>query len=268
LLKQSKHPISASFSTRTTLLDLGFGCGDQTLYLTQVLLKPIPSLGNSDQLPLQRSALLDRYIGITLDPDQYKYTNKILTSRSLTNDPAIEIFCHDAANPTLWDDKLAAAVKGLSSPSSPEQEEVDCWVLALDTMYHFFPSRLPILTYARHELNASVMAFDLILSNNASHLSCLLLRLLAEMMGCPYDAFKTEREYRSLFVQAGYHPEKIELRDISEFVFAPLAQFLEDRKKTLEQFGWGLGKLNAARWLFGWWSRSGIIRGVIVVARK
>jgi hypothetical protein len=216
----------------------------------------------------ERSPLLDQYIGITLDPGQFNYANKMLASRGTSNDPAIKIFRNDAANPTVWDDELAGAVKGLSSRVSPKQEEGDCWVLALDTMYHFSPSRLPILTCARRELNASVMAFDLILSNNTSPLSCLLLRLLAEMMGCPSDTFKTEQEYRGLFVQAGYKAENIELRDISEFVFAPLSQFLEDRKKALEQFGWGLGKLNAARWLFGWWSRSGIVRGVIVVARK
>jgi hypothetical protein len=88
------------------------------------------------------------------------------------------------------------------------------------------------------------------------------------MMGCPYDTLKTEQEHHGLFVLAEYEAKNIELRDISELVFAPLSQFLKHRKKTLENFGRDLGKLNAARWLFGWWPRSGIVRGFIVVRGK
>ena len=113
-----------------------------------------------------------------------------------------------------------------------------------------------------------MLAFDLILSDDTSLLSPLLLCLLAKIIGYPYDTLKTEQEYHGLFVLAGYEAKNTELRDISELVFASLSQFLEHRKKTLENFGRGLGKLNAARWLFGWWSRRGIVRGFIVVGGK
>jgi hypothetical protein len=96
------------------------------LYLTQGLLKTAPSLGRSDQSTLQRSSLLDKHTGITLDPGQYSYANEILVSRGASNDPAIEIFCNGAANPTVWDDEFARAVKELSSHASPKQEEVNC----------------------------------------------------------------------------------------------------------------------------------------------
>jgi hypothetical protein len=71
--------------------------------------------------------------------------------------------------------------------------------------------------------------------------------------------------YDGSFVLVGYEAKNIKLGDISELVFAPLSQFLKHRKKKLENFGRGLGKLNAARCLFGWWPPSGIVRGFIVV---
>jgi hypothetical protein len=48
-----------------------------------------------------------------------------------------------------------------------------------------------------------------------------------------------------------YEAKNIELRSISELVFALLSQFLKHRKKTWKNFGRGLGKLNAARRLLG-----------------
>jgi hypothetical protein len=129
LLPQSGSPVSAPLSRRRTFLDLGFGCGDQTLYLTQGLLKTTPSLGRSDQSTLQRSPLLDKHTGITLDPGQYSYANEILASRGASNDPAIEIFCNDAANPTVWDDEFARAVKNYRPVHRRGRKKLIAWLL-------------------------------------------------------------------------------------------------------------------------------------------
>ncbi|RFU24966.1 hypothetical protein B7463_g11372, partial [Scytalidium lignicola] len=276
LLNENGSAISVAKACKIRMVDLGFGCGDQSVYLTQRLLQKFPSRGPSKTIPTEEK-LLDSYIGITLDSGQFNYAYQRLVSDGLLDEPRINIFCADAGKPAAWNEKLTRTVKGVheSNPSEPNPsvhevvpEEVNCWVLALDTLFHFSPSRLPILTYAKRELDASVLAYDLLLADRTPFLSRLGLMIIARFMGCPYGAFKTEREYRGLYLQAGYAEENIELRDISEHVFRPLSSFLAEREKALEMFGWRLGKLKAAKWLFEWWARSGIIRGVIVVARK
>jgi hypothetical protein len=107
--------------SRRTFLDLGFGCGDQTLYLTQGLLKTTPSLGYSDQSTLQRSPSLDKHTGITLDPGQYSYANEILASHGASNDPPSRSSA-TTLRIRLWDDEFARAVKELSSCTSPKQD--------------------------------------------------------------------------------------------------------------------------------------------------
>jgi hypothetical protein len=120
LLPQSGNPVSTPLSRRTSL-DLGFGCGDQTLYLTQGLLKTTPSLGYSDQSTLQRSPSLDKHTGITLDPGQYSYANEILVSHGASNDPPSRSSA-TTLRIRLWDDEFARAVKELSSSTSPKQD--------------------------------------------------------------------------------------------------------------------------------------------------
>jgi hypothetical protein len=146
--------------------------------------------------------------------------------------------------------------------------ETDCWVLALDTLYHFSPSREPLFGFAGTNIRASIMAYDLLLADDTPLFSRFLLSFIGVLMGCPFDAFKTEREYKELLERCGYDKSKIEMRDISEHIFRPLSQFLHERDTRLQRYGWGLGKLKAAEWLFGWWARSELVRGVIIVARR
>jgi hypothetical protein len=274
LLTPTGGAITRLSTHRTTLLDLGFGCGDQTLYLNQKLAKIVQG-SNDEGLQLRGSEipLLNHYIGITLDQEQFKYASDRLRQ---VNNPSIQIYCADAANPALWNDRLDSEVKQLASNPSlnyiladeHNPVDVDCWVLALDTLYHFSPSRSPILDYARKELNASIMAFDLLLTERTSFISRLLLALVAALMGCPYDTFKTTSEYRAMLISAGYLDKNIEITDVSEHVFRPLVAFLERRESHLEEFGWSLGRLKAAKCLFNWWASNGAVKGAIIVARK
>jgi hypothetical protein len=217
----------------------------------------------------KQKKVFERYIGVTLDYEQYVYA-----SHRLKDDPHITIFQADAAKKVTWDGMLGSAVKPLmlmedgDDLSKDKDEKVESWVLALDTLYHFSPSREPLLTFARKKLYASFLAFDLLVGDDVPLWSRTLLRILAVLMGCPYNTFKTEKEYRTLLTECGYAGSKIEMRDISEHVFEPLSRFLEDRDKALQRFGWSLGKLRAAKWLFDWWGRSGIVRGMVIVARK
>ncbi|KAF2431145.1 hypothetical protein EJ08DRAFT_200485 [Tothia fuscella] len=258
---------------RTTILDLGFGCGDQSLYIISKLMRTPLELSLMDEAMARRSINrgVDAYVGITLDPTQFTFAQERLKVKGKLSHPLVHIFCADAGRTRTWPAELIKRVKALSMPSPTAKEgedDVDCWVLALDTLYHFKPSRNPIFQYAHQELDASIMAYDIILSDNQSLLTRFVLHILGLFMGVPLFNFMTEREYRAKLVSAGYEDERIEIRDISEHVFAPLTKFLVRREKVLKKFGWGLGKLKAAKWLFGWWARSKVVKGVIVIARK
>ncbi|TLD24728.1 hypothetical protein E2P81_ATG12064 [Venturia nashicola] len=258
--------------SRIRLLDLGFGCGDQTLELMSLGAKwgcesRHPFLNESTE---ERQPLIVSYTGITLNKAQYGHAIIRLANSEVACSPA-QLFQHDAADPGSWDhpDLLAqiAAMKTLDVAEEDKGAAPKNWILALDSFYHFSPSRIPILKYAHRDLNASVMAFDLLLSDKATLSQRILLSCLAKLMGCPKNAFMREREYRRMLREAGYMLGNVEMRDVSEHCFSPLAEYLERREDDLRGIGWTLGKFRAAKWMFGWWARTGIVRGIIIVAR-
>lgn len=243
---------------------------------------------NRQDIPAGR--LVYSYIGITLEPAQAALARQRVREAcqnkggedSSTGLPAAEIFCADAANPTSWTGDLQQAMTTLaasSSSSSPspsaaaekeenEKEDISTWLLALDTMYHFRPSRLPLLHYAHSTLHSSLMAFDLVLSENISWHQHLLLWVVCWMTGSPIANFVSGAEYKNLLVQAGYKPAHIQITDISRHVFPGLSSFLDIRVKQAQPFGFRLGKFRAARMVFEWWARKSVVRGVVVVARR
>jgi hypothetical protein len=88
------------------------------------------------------------------------------------------------------------------------------------------------------------------------------------LLGCPWQAFLTEEEYREQLVACGYERESIIIKDISEDVFPGLVAFLERQDKALAESGISLGAgFRLARRVFGWFATSKVIRAVIVVAK-
>ncbi|ORY14681.1 hypothetical protein BCR34DRAFT_612655 [Clohesyomyces aquaticus] len=285
-----------------TLIDLGFGCGDQTLYLmdesvgTTLLSSPSdlinwslparsprtssvnPKRGvlNSSTNEIGSSTtpnyipLFDSYIGITNNDVQCSYARERVEAREDMNQHLREtfdgrrrtrLFCADAAAPEKWSEELRSSVL-INGKWAKET-----WVLALDCMYHFRPTRWEVLSYAARVLHAGFLAFDLCLAE-PKHVSLAqrwMLRFLTKMMGAPWGNFVTVEEYKKKLRDAGY--TDIVIRDVSDSVFESLAQFLGEQDRGLQRIGLGLGKLAVAGKLFGWWGRSGIVRGVIVVAR-
>ncbi|RMD42150.1 hypothetical protein DV735_g3014, partial [Chaetothyriales sp. CBS 134920] len=167
-----------------TIIDLGFGCGDQTVHL----------MGEAISQELN---LVDARTGLKRRPRR-------LVDR------------YDAAQPASWSEDLArAAVRekatgySYSPPSGQEQGEDDrsshgqTWVLALDSLYHFSPSRQPIINQAYHKLEASLMAFDLILADGASRLDCALLAVVCVLAAIPFANFLTAAQYRKMLCAAG-----------------------------------------------------------------
>ena len=189
----------------------------------------------------------------------------------------VKIFCADAAQPAKWTDELKEAIKPnlakqlqanpqkLSLSSLRKQET---WILGLDILYYFSPSREPIFNHAYQKLQASIMAFDLIFGEETTLLERICMRIIAIFMGCPMANFMTATEYRRQLLKAGYEEDKVEINDISEFVFQGLADYLNKRDKELEvYFGRGIGPSKVFGWVLRWWARSGIVRGCIVVAK-
>lgn len=239
------------------LIDLGFGCGDQTIHL----MKNCPSRqASSDRTEEPSEPLFQSYLGITLDSTQFAYAQGRISERLGPELESIRLCCADAAKPDDWNDDLRRSLYS----TTKDADEV--WVLALDTLYHFHPSRWPIIRYASHSLKASFMSFDLCLAENPSLLNLLILRVLTRLMGAPSANFVTMDRYREQLLEAGYND--ITITDISPHVFAPLADFLDEQDAKLRLIGFGLGAFNVAKWMFRWWGKSGVVRGIIVVAKR
>lgn len=253
------------------LIDLGIGCGDQTIYLMSD--KPIRPSDESWWDAREHCVKFDHYLGITKDITQARYASERITELiqrigegkrrgpSGSEEPDVTIFCADAARPVSWDEKLQARVRRSRGKTH------ECWVLALDTAYHFSPSRWELIEYSHQHLAASFMAFDLCISPTATIRQKLMLRILTTLTNAPWCNFTTAIEYRARLVQAGYHDDRISITDVSENVFTPLAEFLERQDKRLSVMGLGIGTLSIAKDMFAWWGSTGVVRGVIVVAR-
>lgn len=255
LVKNDDGAVIRSSNTTLNLVDVGFGCGDQTLYLTREILP--------DEDSKSRRPIVDNYIGITINKVQAAFAQERLKTDDSTT--PTHIFCADGADPTSWPDSLTQTISRVCT--SDTRNASSTWLLALDTLYHFQPSRQRILSLARNDLRASLMAFDLLLSDSASWWQRLLLRIICLVASTPYANFISRKEYIDTLVRAGYARDGIKVDDVSEYVFSGIAAYMQQRDAQLRPFGIGLGKLNAAAMIFGWWARSGVVRGVVVVAR-
>lgn len=256
-IRSYQRSLESSTGVFEKIVDLGFGCGDQSIYLAS-LRKP----GNESR------ALFDKYVGITVDNVQYDYAlqrlSKFTSAQGTRPECSIEIFKADAAKPKMWSAELRQAVTSHDRKNYTNET----WVLALDSLYHFSPSREPVLTYACSELQASFMAFDLLLADETTRFDRILLRIVALLMSAPQSNFITIRQYREQLVRCGYSASKLEIRDVSDRVFEPLSAFLDEREEQLRTIGLGLGAFRVAKWLFKWWARSGVVRGCIITARR
>ncbi|PKY01912.1 hypothetical protein P168DRAFT_272668 [Aspergillus campestris IBT 28561] len=269
------------------LVDVGIGCGDQTLYLTRKLSKPASTPAKETGGPSDDKPLFDSYVGITIAETQADFARERLLKTTLTDDhpspvPNVKIFAADAADPLAWGSDLTQAVLDnsgsaaeedkteLSQTGTTKDEEHQTWLLALDTLYHFKPSRKPLLKFARQDMRASFMAFDLLISDRASLRDRLILRSMCLVTGIPYSNFMTRKEYEDMLVETGYERDMVDMKDISEHVFAGIARDIWKKDEVFKRYGvsMGMGKFRGAAKVFNWWAKSGVVRGFVVVARR
>lgn len=247
------HGTEGNGSRSLAILDLGFGCGDQTWELVR-LTRP----GGWQDL---------RYVGLTLNQAQTESSWRRIHRE--TQDPespvqadSFKLFCADAARPDTWTPQVAGAVKALA-----DDQFTDRWLLALDCLYHFKPSRRPVLAYAARQLDANFMAFDLLLNPEASTRDTLMMRAIGVMMGCPWGTFLTEEQYTRQLVECGFDGDATTIRDISEHVFPGVVEFMDHQERALSYYGVSLGGYKLAGRLFDWFGRSKVVKAVIVVGR-
>jgi hypothetical protein len=135
---------------RRCLIDLGFGCGDQTVYLMSDT--PIRLCDRDWWGERNHCVRFNHYIGITKDAVQARYAlmrvEEMKYSRKQAfpdvqegQRPNITLFCADAANSISWSEQLQICIQ------SARDNSEENWVLALDTAYHFSPSRWPLINH-------------------------------------------------------------------------------------------------------------------------
>jgi hypothetical protein len=261
LLGSDGAPSTLPKSTSLKLIDLGFGCGDQSVYLTQTLRRA----------DTPTKSLFDTYVGLTISPPQFNYAYSRLGLHPDLENTKVQLFCADAGRPNSWGNEIHQAMSNATQLRRDKATAIvppTTWVLALDTLYHFVPSRKPIFLHAFEELHASIMAFDLLLADQPSAWDLLLLRIVSLFASTPFSNFLTVAQYKAQLIAAGYDSNRIDIRDVSESVFPGMASFIQKRDRELKNMGMDIGRYKAAGKVFGWWARTGIVRGCIVVAKR
>ncbi|KAJ4332629.1 hypothetical protein N0V87_008257 [Didymella glomerata] len=238
------------------LIDVGFGCGEQTIHLMSE--KPIRLYDKLWWDDEDHRVYFDHYIGITKDKSQHQYAQQRVDEMRKDN---VSVFCADASTPWLWSEDL------FQTSRKAQNITHETWCLALDTAYHFSPSRWVFFHHMSRYYTASVMAFDLCLSPTATRSQKIVLRILTTLMGAPWANFDTPEGYRQKLIGLGYPEDGIKIIDISDHVFAPLSEFMEEQDRNLKIIGYGLGDFQAAKWLFRWWGNTGLMKGVVVIAK-
>ncbi|KAF6808834.1 hypothetical protein CSOJ01_07302 [Colletotrichum sojae] len=241
-----------SSTSKLSILDLGIGCGDQSWELAR-----LASESSRDSF---------HYVGLTLNEMQFRMAaqkpyGKLKKAGSDVHS-SVGVFQADAARPEVWSRHVAAAVESLAA------EEADRWVFGLDSLYHFSPSRKPIMKFAATDFDASFMAFDLLLNDNASVKESIIVRLVGLAMKCPLGAFVTEAEYRRQLSEAGYDERYIQTRDVTDHVFSGLARHIDSQGEALKPYGISLAKYKVAWKMFAWFAKSRALKATIVVARR
>ncbi|KAJ0424718.1 hypothetical protein BJY00DRAFT_309135 [Aspergillus carlsbadensis] len=254
---------------RFSVLEVGCGCAEPARFLRREF---------ADDL--------DVYVGVTLNGCQAAEAARRLDAQcgmgtgDNSKDHTVRyggnnhIYRADAADPSSWPESLQNVLKHVSSQPDRDGTTSDnhtLWLLAIDTLYHFTPTRKHILTHAHQTLNASLMATDIIIPDNLSWVNRLKLRAVFFGLQVPWANIVTGDEYIAMLVECGYARENITLVDITEHCFAGFDEWTRTHMRMWEAMGGSRVITRAVRMMgavMGWWAWEGVVREVIVVARR
>ncbi|OJD15444.1 hypothetical protein AJ78_04285 [Emergomyces pasteurianus Ep9510] len=346
--RDTKTPVNGK---KRVILDVGFGCGAQTLYLMRKKVAARKGLGDEeveeeeeeveeddDKIRVNRQdnddktdgvenascieplpgsnacdssesvPLFQHYIGITIEKMQCGFARSRVAEAATRNrnDPVnkdgpsemwgkkqdqsiggtVELFCADAAKPYAWSEEIQRSISTAFGEGKYAEEErglggnpaEERYVLGLDTLYHFSPSREELFEYSHSTLQATLLAFDLFLpakprssspfDNVKRSLNTFALRCLTPALSAPFSNFVTIAEYKRLLEKAGYGLDDITIEDITDDVFPGLAKFFEKRIQEMTALGLeGFTKWRISGWLFRWLASGQVLRAGVVVAR-
>ncbi|ETS81805.1 hypothetical protein PFICI_06807 [Pestalotiopsis fici W106-1] len=219
--------------TDVAVLDLGIGCGDQTKSLVQLL----GSAGRNLH-----------YVGLTNVQAQVNIATRLKDNEleSKAGVASIEISLADAAQPSSWSSAIHSTLLAQKAG----------------------PSRIPLFRYAAAELDASIMAFDLLLSDKATPAQRLIAQAIGVASQCPWGTFLPLAEYRAQLVGAGFDPELIETRDVTPHVFRGLVDFIDRQAESLSTYGIALTRYRVFQKVLKFFVASGVVRAVIIVAKR
>ncbi|PKX89306.1 uncharacterized protein P174DRAFT_454984 [Aspergillus novofumigatus IBT 16806] len=208
-----------------SIVEVGCGCAETAL----VLLKHY-----TDQCRT--------WIGLTISPMQVRMADsrlqKAQKAAALNCDTEYRIFHADAARPETWNEDIHRRVKSLKNP----------WLVAVDTLVDFRPSRKALLQYARNEIHASVAITDHLVVENTSILDRMKLWVSFRLLDTPLRHVLSRQQYIDLLVECGYEAEKISFVPYTERVYAPYSQFIDQQGQRWQE----MGEVNGIIWTFRW----------------
>ncbi|PKY03269.1 hypothetical protein P168DRAFT_298071 [Aspergillus campestris IBT 28561] len=204
------------------------------------------------------------WVGLTLSSLQVKMAEDRLREDTVLSHgktkTKCQIFQADAAQPNTWNAEINDAVRSLPNP----------WLVSLDALCDFRPSRKPILTFARQELGVSVAVTEHLKKENMSTLDTLKTWASFRLLDTSWDRVLTRQQYIDTLVECGYKRENISIVSYSEHAYAQYSRFVSQQGRKWQEMGgskWDYMDFSIAGFVTNWWARSGLVEACIIVAR-
>lgn len=225
----------AQLNSQDTLLDIGFGCGDQLLlWLQDYRVKQLYGLNISrSQTQLSQQRLIDA--------GYPQHAQQLFVG-----------CCADMLS-------MNGTYAGSAVPTK---------IIALDCAYHF-PNRQQFLadSYTLLAPNGRLVLSDLLLDQHTISLRhTLVLKTLCRLCNIPYANLLTRAVYLDRCTELGFHVEPIE--DISAQVFLPFGQWLSAYQQQHRNKPLNWTKYKATAWFLRWARQHHILRYVVINLSK
>ncbi|KAF9952886.1 hypothetical protein BGZ72_005845 [Mortierella alpina] len=234
------------------ILDVGFGCGDQDVYMAQ----------------LYRPAQIT---GITIEPIQHHVAQELIKRTELPG-TRVQLHVADASFLPQFLEETPSVFEQSLPKAAPGKSHCFTHVVSIDSAYHY-NTRATFLKNAAQVLEPStgrLAMADMILAKAVptSALGRVIFNAVFGAVNVPVANMKTMDEYKQDLIDAGF--VDIEIECIEDRVFSGLASYIQDQtgrlggmvKPGIQWNFWGLYKG------LSWLDRSKWLHFVVVKARN